>query len=231
MGFLFLLGGTTTGWAEPDIYLDQTAFENALAAMGYLAIHEGFENDTVWSSTRTTGVTSVNHHGITWSANNSTSKIRTGSGAARTGDWGVFSIPHGSYTAPETGANCLVPGECGDGWRGASTNGQLVAIGGWISTNTPNASIALYLGNFPENPQDFGETCDPPESENCFSNSVVTTTVQFWGVIEATGFSNFEFREMEGKTEIEGGDLKYIFADDFWFAFANSDLIFGDGFE
>ena len=62
--FLFLLGGTSAGWAESVIYLDQAAFENALAAMGFLAVHEGFENDAAWSSTRTTGVTSVNHQYI-----------------------------------------------------------------------------------------------------------------------------------------------------------------------
>ena len=36
-------------------------------------------------------------------------------------------------------------------------------------------------------------------------------------MIDPDGFSAFEFRELEGKLEPLGGDIKYIFADDFFF--------------
>jgi hypothetical protein len=78
---------------------------------------------------------------------------------------------------------------------------------------------------------DFGETCDPPDSENCFSNSTIGTTPKFFGVIDELGFERFEYRELEGKLEIDGGDLKYIFADDFYFAIGDPERLFRDGFE
>jgi len=83
----------------------------------------------------------------------------------------------------------------------------------------------------PPNSVGFGETCDPPDSENCYSNSTIGTAKQFFGVIDEAGFERFEYRELEGKLEIDGGDIKYIFADDFSFATGPSKKIFGDGFE
>jgi len=223
--------------AEPTVYLDQDEFINALASMGLTPIHEGFESEAAWGSVRssvvggTASAPAISHLGVHWAANNLSSEITTGAGPARSGDWGFYSLPHGSYTQPDPGADCFVPGECGDGWRGTSIDGEFVAIGGWFETNTPPAKLGVYLGDYPDNPIDLGEICDPPGSENCISNSVMTVQHQFWGVVEPAGFAQFEFRELEGKLEIGGGDIKYIFADDFWFAFRASDGIFTDGFE
>jgi hypothetical protein len=223
--------------AAPVVYLDQAEFTDALVLLGYSPMHEGFEDDAVWGSVRSTisggffAADSITHLGIAWTANSLNGKITTGQGAAFTGEWGFYAYPHGSYSNPDPGRDCLLPGECGDGWRGMAMDQSLVAIGGWVSTNTPPAKLGLYLGNYPTNPIDFGETCVPPDSENCTNNSAVSTASQFWGVIDTDGFTQFEFRELEGKLEIDGADRKNIFADDFWFASESSDLIMRDGFE
>jgi len=108
---------------------------------------------------------------------------------------------------------------------------MLVAIGGWIDTNTPFASIGLYLGDYPNNEVVFGETCTPPDSENCSSNATIGTIPKFLGVIDVVGIDRFEYRELEGKLEIDGGDIKLIFSDDFYFALDNPERVFEDGFE
>ena len=54
---------------------------------------------------------------------------------------------------------------------------------------------------------------------------------QFFGVIDEAGFERFEYRELEGILELNGGDTKNIFADDFSFATGPSTMIFRDGFE
>lgn len=223
--------------AEPAVYLDESDFLDALSALDQTALHEGFEDEAAWGTVRSTvpggsfTAPGIAHQGMVWAANNLTSEITTGGGPARTGDWGFYSLPHGSYSAPDPGTDCFVPGDCGDGWRGSAQEGELVAIGGWITTNTPYAKLGLYLDEYPARAVDFGETCDPPESEKCVSNDIVDTSHRFWGVIDVAGFASFEFRELEGKLEIGGGDLKYIFADDFWFSFRNSGVIFKNGFE
>lgn len=219
--------------AEPVAYLDETAFLDALGGLGYTSVHEGFEDDATWGEVRglAQAAPAVSSQGLTWTSNNLTSNITTGEGPARTGQYGFYSYPHGSYANPDPGTDCLVPGECGDGFRGRADGAVQIAIGGWIDTNTPPAKLGLFLGEYPDNPMDFGETCDPPDSENCFSNSTIGTTPKFFGVIDEAGFDRFEFRELEGKLEIGGGDIKLIFSDDFSFAFGESDHVFRDGFE
>lgn len=219
--------------AEPVVYLDQADFLSTLASHGFTHRHEGFENNAVWGSVRGSGETApaVSSMGLTWTSNNLNSNITTGSGAAQSGQYGIYSIPHGSYANPDPGMDCLIPGQCGDGLRGRAEDGMLVAIGGWFDTNTPYASIGLYLGEYPNNQIDFGETCVPPDSENCSSNATIGTASKFFGVIDPAGFDRFEYRELEGKLEIDGGDIKLIFADDFYFALVGSDQAFSDGFE
>jgi len=219
--------------AQPVVYLNEAAFLDALAGLGYTPVHEGFEDDTTWGDVRGSAqaIPSVSSQGLTWTSNNLTSNITTGAGAAITGQYGFYSIPHGSYGNPDPGTDCLIPGDCGDGFRGRADNALLYAIGGWVDTNTPPAKLGLFLGEYPDNPMDFGETCDPPDSEDCFSNSTIGTTPKFFGVIDEAGFDRFEFRELEGKLEIDGGDIKLIFSDDFSFAFGESDRVFRDGFE
>ena len=234
VNFLVLAAGLALAasvGAEPTAYVIEADYLAALSTLGLQVTHEGFES-AAWDGVRTpTTAPSVSSHGLVWTANNLSSEITTSEGAARTGQYGVYSYPHGSYASPDPGTDCYVPGECGDGFRGYPETGVLHAIGGWVRTNTPYAKLGLFLGDYPANPVDFGETCDPPESENCVSNSTIGTQPQFFGVIDPAGFERFEFRELEGKLEIGGGDLKYIFADDFSFSLGESDLLFRDGFE
>lgn len=219
--------------AEPKVYLDEASFLNELAAMGYAAVHEGFEDDAAWGAVRSPSkAPSVSSQGVVWTSNNLSSEITTGNGPALTGDWGFYSLPHGSYGEPDPGASCFNPEECGDGFRATAGNGAFVAHGGWVETNTPFAKLGIYLGNYPDNPVDLGETCDPPGSENCSGNDVLGTESKFFGVIDPVGFVQIEYRELEGKLEPPGdGDLKYIFADDFYFSLGAGEKIFGDGFE
>jgi len=224
--------------AAPVVYLDETAFLNDLAAAGYSVVHEGFEDDNAWGEVRSSIVdgfhsaTEVTSQGMVWTSNFLAGSITTGEGPAVTGMYGFYSYPHGSYATPDPGSDCLVPGDCGDGWRGRAVDGLIYAIGGWIDTNTPYAKLGMFIGEYPDNPVDFGETCDPPDSENCISNATIGTQSEFFGVIDAAGFERFEYRELEGKIEGPGeGDLKYIFADDFHFVAGNPDVIFKNNFE
>jgi hypothetical protein len=232
MIFAFAMGAQ----AEPVVYIDEPAFLDALASLGYAPVHEGFEDDATWGDVRSSilgfhAAEAISSMGLTWTSNNFSSGITTGEGAAQTGQYGFYSYPHGSYGNPDPGTDCLIPGDCGDGFRGRGVDALLYAIGGWVDTNTPFAKLGLFLGEYPDNPMDFGETCDPPDSENCFSNSTIGTTPKFFGVIDELGFERFEYRELEGKLEIDGGDRKNIFADDFHFVIGEPNRLFRGGFE
>jgi len=226
-----------TSMAAPVEYIDEAAFLSDLAAMGYNVVHEGFEDDAVWGGVRSSisgfnTATEITSQGIIWTSNYQAGAITTGEGPALTGMYGFYSYLHGSYETPDPGTDCLIPGDCGDGWRGRASNGLIYAIGGWIDTNTPYAKVGLFIGEYPDNPVDFGETCDPPDSENCISNATIGTESRFFGVIDSAGFERFEYRELEGK--VEGpfeADLKYIFADDFTFVVGDLDKVFRNGFE
>jgi len=211
--------------AAPTAYTDETEFHNALALLGYTATHEGFEDDSVWGGVRsfiTTGfktAPSISNLGMTWTSNYLAGNITTGEGPVRSGTYGFYSYLHGSYSTPDPGSDCFVPGECGDGWRGTADSGVFIAMGAYIDTNTPYAKLGMFLGQYPNNPVGFGETCDA-EGNNCLPASVIGTSQEFFGVIDPDGFSSFEYRELEGKLEGMGGDLKYIFSDDFYFVIA-----------
>ena len=96
------LCGPITVFAEPTIYLDQEQFTAAIEALGYSAIHEDFEGESVWGEVRSSIVNGtfsapeVCHLGVCWTANNLISEITTGAGPARTGNWGFYAIPHGN---------------------------------------------------------------------------------------------------------------------------------------
>lgn len=193
-----------TGTVAITTYTNQFAFLNALSALGHTIFLEGFEDDMVWGDVRTTisgGQHTAPEHfnqGITWTANNLDSEITTGDGPPWRGQWGFFTLPHGSYA---TGDNCDQPVNCGDGWRGLG-DGRLVAIGGWVETNTPYAGINMFLDGDMNAPIDF--------------NVTLGTQYQFVGIITPQGFEQFEFRETEGVSE----EQKFIFGDHFFFAFA-----------
>lgn len=195
--------------AASTTYTDQAEFLSALAALGSPVVHEGFESDAAWGLVRTDVISggfvtapSVSNLGLTWSSNNLSSGVTTSAGAARTGEWGFYSYPHGSFAEPDPGSDCSVPGDCGDGFRGAPDSGLLYGLGGWLRTNTPFAEVGLFLGAYAGDPA--GGLID----------LTLGTSPQFIGVIDADGFTAFEFRELEGTFE----DMKFLFADDFYFA-------------
>ena len=201
IGFIVAFIGLVFGSRAQIIeYTDETAFLNALAAQSYPAVQEGFEDDDAWGSVRSTVVggtftaPQITNLGITWSSSSVNNEITTGPGPARTGLWGFFSLPHGDY------ANGIT-----DGWRGTADQ-PLVAIGGWIDSNTGGAKISLIIDGDDLNPINFGGA------------NGLSGPSRFFGVIDPAGFSAFHFSETEGTI----GDQQFVFADDFTFAFGGS---------
>jgi hypothetical protein len=191
------------GQAAVDAYTHPLIFLSALADQGLAVQQEGFEDDAVWGDVRSTIVggfqaaPAVLSQGIRWTSNFAGGDITTGDGAARRGSWGFYAYPHGQFG---TGADCSLPGVCGDGFVGEAAQG-LLAIGGWVRTNTPPADLNLFIDGMR---LDFGDA------------GILDTGYAFFGAISSTPFQRFEFREMEGA----GDEAKFIFADDFSFALA-----------
>ena len=199
--------------AAPMAYTDQAAFLADLENISSVIAHEGFESDAIWGDVRSSvsegfmTVPAKSQFGVTWTSNNLSSEVTTSDGAAREGQWGFFSLPHGSYTNPDPGTDCDIPGDCGDGFKVAADSGVLYGIGGWVDTNTPFAKVGLYIGSY------------NGDVEGGVIDQTVGTQPVFFGVIDPDGFTQVEYRELEGKTEGSfEGDLKNIFADDFYFA-------------
>ena len=184
-----------------------------LAELGYGSFQEGFESDAVWGAARTPGTQPlVTSHGIGWAPNNGISGITTSGGAARTGSWGFYESPHG-----DTSGGLTSP--LRDGFVGTWTgSGSLSGVGGWVTSNTGGAKVQFVLDG----------------TVIGFSDPTVTSGFKFFGVIDTTGFSEFEIFETEGVV----GDQEFIFADDFTFGggmcmreACTTTVIFPDGFE
>lgn len=216
--FFVMTAGLISG--EVLTYTDEDEYLSALAGFGYQAVYESFEDDAAWGGVRTSIVEgqktapSVTSQGMTWTANNDIAKVTTGGGPALTGDWGFFTLPHGSF---EWGnQDCTLPGMCGDGF-GATCERTMFGVGGWLDTNTPGATIELRLDGVRV---DFGEICDP-QGENCEDVSrKLYLAPKFFGAIDADGFSHFVFNELEGTNE----DQKLLFCDDFTIAVEPGEL-------
>ncbi len=185
--------------ADLIVYTDQTSYLNDLNSFGYRRVNEGFENDAVWGDVRSTVVggnftaPSVTSRGITWTSNVTASEITTSNGAARSGSWGVYSLPHGD------------PPNIGDGITGTSSE-TLFAAGGFVRTNTPPAGLSMWLdiGLVTETVVDFGD-----------AGALNVGPHRFFGVINTDGFSRFDFIE----TEFDVDEQKFLFFDDFRFGF------------
>jgi hypothetical protein len=198
---------------------NESAYLNKLEELGYSTFQEGFEDNATWGSVRQPYTAlSITSMGIQWQTNHTApqaaNEITTGGGPARTGFWGIYDPNHGDATG--TPQICDVdnpPAYClsYDGFTGIREPGQsaLHGAGGFI-TGTTGANIATILDG----------------TNQIGSGHLPSPGHQFFGVIDdsATGFNKFEFRELGGKT----GQLKFIFADDFTFAFTPSDSD-GDG--
>jgi hypothetical protein len=185
-------------WRE-DAYLAK------LAELGYSSFQEGFESDAAWGGAREPDTQPlVMSQEIAWTPNNLVSGITTGMGPALTGNWGVYESPHGDPTGAPN--DRLQDGFMGT-WAGA---GSLLGVGGWLTSNTANAKTRFVLDGV----------------EVGFADPVVTNQFRFFGVIDTTGFTEFEIYETEGVVQ----DQEFIFADDFTFAIGSL-TIFADGFE
>lgn len=185
----------------PSKFTDPALFQAALAAKGYCAVTQGFESDADWGLARTTivdgpfGLDFVNSRGVVWSSNSLANEITTSNGAAKTGQWGVYSYPHADYAHG-----------IGDGVRGVGLS-RMVAIGGWVRTNTPPAKVYLYIDGSTQ-PISFGA-----------ASSLSAGPATFFGYLDPAGFDAFEFREVEGVAT----DAKYVFFDDFTMAYDLTD--------
>jgi len=202
----------------PDLFScwQETAYRTKLAELGYSTFDEGFEG-AAWDGVRSPATGDNNtaleiiSQGIAWTTNHpATNDITTGSGPARSGEWGAYDPNHGVATGA-TG-NCDVdnpPAEClfHDGLSGSIQVGgdpfhsSLLGVGGYI-TGTSGANIGILLDG--ADPVVIGKLPDPGH--------------HFFGLIDSTvvGFTGFEFREMDGKI----GQQRLIFADDFVIATA-----------
>jgi hypothetical protein len=194
---LFWIAGSAH--AQITTYTEETAYLNALATSGYGTFEEGFEDNATWGSVRfPNAAPSVTSMGIVWTSNHPNavtqpSHITTDSGPARTGLWGFFSSPHGNPGVTDL-LGFIEDGFIGTRQPGAGT---LYGVGGWF-TGTFGGQIILILDGDELNPISLGP---------------LTSTHQFYGVIDTTGFSKFEVRETEGTRE----DQKFVFSDDFTF--------------
>ena len=196
----------------------EAAFLAKADALGLPRFTEGFEDDAIWGAVRSpNNALSVSSRGFDWRANDfdpthsvpplppppAPNEITTGSGAARTGQWGIYDVAHGYATG--TSAQCDIdapPDHClyHDGYtisRG-SGSGPFYGAGGYFS-GTHGANVAIVLDGDWQNPIGGG--------------IVYVGDYEFFGVIDAgpTGFAEVQFRETDGKV----GQLLFIFADDF----------------
>jgi hypothetical protein len=193
------------------------AFLAKVKELGHPKFFEGFENDAVWGVARSpVSVPAVSSRGFEWRANDfdpthfdpppalppPPNQITTGSGPARTGQWGIYDPEHGYATGTEVGCDIDMPDEpClyhdGVTVRREAGSGPLFGAGGWFG-GFYGANVAIVLDGDWANPIGGGKI--GPD--------------RFFGVIDAgpTGFSEIQFRETDGKV----GQALFIFADDFW---------------
>lgn len=183
--------------AQVMTFTDEAAFLAALAAQSIPTVHEGFEDNAIWGGVRSSIVggahtaPSIHGQGVTWIPSTPNSEITTGTGPALGGLYGFYQFPHGD---PVNGIN--------DGFGGIG-DVPMVAIGGWIETNTPPAKVELSLDGVAVH---FG------------GPTFLSTQHAFFGAIDLSGFSQFEFLE----TEAMPGDWKLMFSDDFTYAFGGT---------
>lgn len=169
--------------AQVQVFTDPASYLAALEAQGLIPIHEGFEG-APWTRVRTTIASGartalrVASLGITWSAGGA---LTTGDAAARSG-WAAFDLG---------GA----PGKL----HGTSPR-LLRALGGFLTTNTPGAEVAILLD---------GRSADG-------ASLVPDSSYRFIGLISSLGFHSFEIAD----TEAMPGSPRNFFADDFTLATA-----------
>jgi len=188
------------------IYTDQASFLAALSAGGYVAIHESFEDGTVWADSRNSisspgSISTVTSQGIEWTSNYSQNNIATGTvgGSAPDGEFAIYSLPHGVTT--DSGLYCdsaedpNIPIECyqNDGLKVESKTGEkLYAFGGRIDTAN-QGKVTFLLDGVDINGNDSDNI------DNWQREGELADNWTFVGVIDTTGFMSAELRELRGK--------------------------------
>jgi hypothetical protein len=201
-----------TGGPTQFVCWQEAAYLAKLGELGYSTVSEGFESDAVWGVTRfPLTEPSVLSQGIRWRTNHpdppASNELTTGSGPAHTGLWGVYDPAHGYATGtPEECDITNPPDHClfKDGVTGTREGGggALVGVGGYFTGSLqPNLRVILD-GGVP-----IGLGMLSPGAE------------QYFGVIDAGGFTSFRFEETDGKI----GQERHVFADDFTLATATAD--------
>lgn len=186
--------------AQVTKYYNESEYLAAAARLGLSTFQEGFEDAAAWDVARSPKTAAnIVRAGIVWTSNypNAVSRpghLSTSTGAAHSGQWGVFSMPHGNPDVIDPN------GFMRDGFIALRTpgSGAIYGAGGWF-TGTFGGKLAFVL--------------DGDESRFVEMGPLTPDHV-FYGVIDTRGFTKFEVREREGTLE----DQKFVFADDFTFA-------------
>ncbi len=205
-----VLAAVAAAPADEMIAFNEPNFASVLAANGWPAIHEGFEDSATWGPVRSTIVygsyaaPDAFSQGITWDGSGGgLHAITTSEGAAHGGQWGFYSSPHGDILAgiPD---GCVV-----------TSDEPMYAFGIWVR-GTWGADITLILDGDEVNSIDLGERCgtDPNTGiYDCVDRNVANTP--FVGIIDPDGFHRIEIRE----TEAGGDEAQYLWFDDATIAF------------
>ena len=190
--------GIITCWHE-------TAFAARAQALGYSIFHEGFEDDAVGGGVRTPqAAPSVISQGIEWRSNHpdapASNPISTTSGPPHSGQWAVYDPDHGYATGSEAECDTDNPPEhClyHDGVSGTRVPGQeaLHGVGGYFH-GLYGANVGILI-----------------DGAGPLGGGTIAGDYPFFGVIDTrpAGFTQFEFRELDGKI----GQALYVWADDF----------------
>jgi len=209
--------------AAPVVYTSESAFRNALSALGTRLIHESFEDDTAWAASRNAIVAPgstpvVTSQGIRWTSNHAANNIATGTvgGSAPDGLFAIYSLPHGITN--DSGLYCdsaedpNVPAECfqNDGLKVEAEDGEaLYGFGGRIDTAN-SGKVTFILDGVDINANDT-DNIGNVQREGEFVDNFA-----FVGVIDEAGFFVAELRELRGKDTQQ----VLLFADDFTLATA-----------
>ncbi|HED65026.1 MAG TPA: hypothetical protein ENJ09_05660 [Planctomycetes bacterium] len=155
--------------AQRQTFTDEPSFLAALAAQGYVTVTEDFEDPETWGLLQTdltqgTTAPSVLHAGIRWTGYGG--GVALDSTTSKSPSWELSSSPAGFPRNGVQGTSSLV----------------LHALGGWVRSSG-------FVGNDIELILD-GDTQNPIGTHG----QGVTGNFFFFGVIDTTGFSTFEFR-------------------------------------